>query len=444
MTEGKIGRYEIRKELGEGGMGTVYLAHDPSLGREVALKVLHRHLYNHDQEFSLRFEQEARTIASLEHRNIVPIYEFGEDGDWLYFVMRFMKGGTLGDRLAKGPLSPAETATILGQVGGALDKAHRAGIIHRDLKPSNIMFDEEGDAYLGDFGIGKRLDAEDIKTRTGQTLGTPHYMSPEQVDGRELDSRSDNYALGILFYEMLTGNRPYDHPSSSVRVMAMHLLAPIPSLLEAKPDLPPQLESILQKAMAKEPLNRYTTANEMVLSIKAALRESDFGEAPAKIQPAPLSSQSDDERPKQSMAAPEPTPEPKAKIRLPKATARKRDDRPPDQNRSQQNRFLSTIIQSLRKSPAYWKAIAWHLFFGFGLFYVDRRLKRKWVYVFSVILILMRIILAEYDLDAQNFSTDIIPDNDVRFLGLLGLVIFLFGFIDVLWTCRKMRLKGNL
>lgn len=270
MTDIKIGRYEIRDELGEGGMGTVYLAYDPSLGREVALKVLHPHLFSHDPDFSLRFEQEARTVAALEHSHIVPVYEFGEDSNGLYIVMRLMKGGTLRDKLAQGPLTLDETAVILGRVGSALDHAHRSGIVHRDLKPGNILFDAEGNAFLGDFGIVKTEDVDRLKTRTGQTLGTPHYMSPEQVDAKELDGRSDIYALGVIFYEMVTGNQPYDHPTSTVRVMAMHLTAPIPSLLQANPNLPPQPEAVLQKTMAKEPADRYATAQEMVAAIKAA------------------------------------------------------------------------------------------------------------------------------------------------------------------------------
>jgi serine/threonine protein kinase len=174
MTEIKIGRYEIRNELGEGGMGTVYLAYDPTLGREVALKVLHPHLFSHDPAFSLRFEQEARTIAALEHSHIVPLYEFGEDSNGLYFVMRLMKGGTLRDKLTQGLLTLEETIAILERIGSALDKAHRSGIIHRDLKPGNILFDEDGNTFLGDFGIVKTEDADRLKTRTGQSLGTPH------------------------------------------------------------------------------------------------------------------------------------------------------------------------------------------------------------------------------------------------------------------------------
>ena len=228
------------------------------------------HLFSHDPDFSLRFEREARTIAALEHSHIIPLYEFGEDSNGLYIVMRLMKGGTLRDKLAQGPLTLDETTAILERVGSALDKAHRSGIVHRDLKPGNIMFDDDGNAFLGDFGIVKTEDADQLKTRTGQTLGTPHYMSPEQLDAKALDGRSDIYALGVIFYEMMTGDRPYDHPTSTVRVMAMHLTAPIPSLLQANPDLPPQLEAVLQKAMAKDPADRYATPQEMITAVKAA------------------------------------------------------------------------------------------------------------------------------------------------------------------------------
>ena len=207
MSELTIGRYEIRDELGEGGMGTVYRAYDPTLGREVALKVLQPQLYREDPQFSMRFEREARTIASLEHSSIVSLYEFGEDGEWLYIVMRLMEGGTLRERLEQGPLGLEETIAIVRRIGSALDKAHSRGIVHRDLKPGNILFDEDGEAFLSDFGIVKAEDSTGLKTRTGMALGTPHYMSPEQLDGKEVDGRSDIYSLGVVLYEMLSGEQ---------------------------------------------------------------------------------------------------------------------------------------------------------------------------------------------------------------------------------------------
>ena len=267
MSELTIGRYEIRDELGEGGMGTVYRAYDPTLGREVALKVLQPQLYREDPQFSMRFEREARTIASLEHSSIVSLYEFGEDSEWLYIVMRLMEGGTLRERLERGPLGLEETIAIVRRIGGALDKAHSRGIVHRDLKPGNILFDEDGEAFLSDFGIVKAEDSTGLKTRTGMALGTPHYMSPEQLDGKEVDGRSDIYSLGVVLFEMLSGERPYDH-ESLVRLAMMHLTSPVPNIVEANPGLPPDLETVINKAMAKEPAERYGTAGEMVEALK--------------------------------------------------------------------------------------------------------------------------------------------------------------------------------
>ncbi|MEJ2749553.1 MAG: serine/threonine-protein kinase, partial [Anaerolineae bacterium] len=222
MSEKKIGRYEIKSELGRGGMATVYLAYDPVLEREVALKLLPNY-FAHDPEFSARFEREAKTVAALEHGSIVSMYDYGEDGEWPYFVMRLMKGGSLKEQIAKGPMSLEEAAHIVERIAGALDKAHSKGIVHRDLKPGNVMFDEDGEAYLGDFGIVKLAESAESYTRTGNTLGTPAYMSPEQADGKpDIDGRSDIYSLGIILYEMLTGTQPYKHESMP-RLMIMHL-----------------------------------------------------------------------------------------------------------------------------------------------------------------------------------------------------------------------------
>jgi serine/threonine protein kinase len=276
MTVRTIGRYEIRDELGEGGMGTVYLGFDPTLEREVAIKVLSPQLFMQDAEFSTRFEREAKTIASLDHSSIVPIYEFGEDEEWLYFVMRYMKGGTLNDRIRSGPMSLAETIPVFSRIGSALNKAHSRDIVHRDLKPGNILFDEDNDAYLSDFGIVKMEDTTGIKTQTGQTLGTPHYMSPEQLDGKPLDGRSDIYSLGVILFEMLSGEKPFDHESYP-RIMVMHLTQPVPDIREKVPGLPGDVDSVIKKAMAKSPVERYASAGEMVAAMRRAEENSRKG-----------------------------------------------------------------------------------------------------------------------------------------------------------------------
>ena len=192
MPTKRIGRYEIKSEIGRGGMGTVYLAHDPRFRRNVAVKVLPRQ-YTHDPKFRARFEREAQTIAALEHPAIVPVHDFGEDDGQPFLVMRYMPGGSLAEKLTKGALSLKQTATILDRIGSALDRAHSKGIIHRDLKPGNILFDGYGEAYLADFGIAKMAEA--TAALTGNSLiGTPAYLSPEQVTGHEIEGRADIYA----------------------------------------------------------------------------------------------------------------------------------------------------------------------------------------------------------------------------------------------------------
>jgi serine/threonine-protein kinase len=203
----KIGRYEIKNELGRGGMATVYHAHDPHFKRDVALKVLPRE-FLHDPTFRARFEREAQTIAQLEHPAIVPVYDFGEETGQPYIVMRYMSGGSLADRLRRESLATSEAARIVTRLAPALDEAHSQGIVHRDLKPANILFDQRGDPYISDFGIAKL--SQDSATFTGSAIvGTPAYMSPEQARGeKDLDGRSDIYALGVILFEMLTGKRP--------------------------------------------------------------------------------------------------------------------------------------------------------------------------------------------------------------------------------------------
>ncbi|MFN2221587.1 MAG: serine/threonine-protein kinase, partial [Candidatus Promineifilaceae bacterium] len=268
MAQKTIGRYEIRSELGRGGMGAVYLAYDPALEREVALKLLPSY-FAQDPEFSQRFAREARTVAGLDHQAIVAVYDFGEDDVWPYFVMRYMRGGSLKDRLAKGPLDLAQASHIVQRIAGALDKAHSKGVVHRDLKPANILYDGEGQPYLGDFGIVRLAESSENFTRTGNALGTPAYMSPEQADALpDVDGRSDVYSLGVVLYEMLAGEPPYQHDSMP-RLLIMHLTAPIPDLIAARPDLPAALQDVIDKAMAKDRDDRYQSAGELAASLQA-------------------------------------------------------------------------------------------------------------------------------------------------------------------------------
>jgi serine/threonine-protein kinase len=209
MSTLKFGRYGIKSELGRGGMATVFHAYDPSFERDVALKVLPPG-FLHDPQLRTRFEREAKMIASLEHPSIVPVYDFGDQEGQPYIVMRYMSGGSLAERLAQGALSLEETSRIISRLAQALDAAHARGIIHRDLKPGNVLFDQYGNAFLSDFGIA-RISQQEGATLTGSAIvGTPTYMSPEQVQGdKAIDRRSDIYALGVMAYQMLTGKAPY-------------------------------------------------------------------------------------------------------------------------------------------------------------------------------------------------------------------------------------------
>ncbi|MEZ4641319.1 MAG: serine/threonine-protein kinase [Chloroflexota bacterium] len=261
MTE-KIGRYEIKGEIGRGGMATVFQAYDPLFERTVAVKVLPQQM-THEPEFRARFVREAKTIAALEHPAIVPVYDFGEEEDQPYLVMRYMPGGSLAERLQQGLIDVQETAVIMQRIASALDAAHQQGIVHRDLKPGNILFDQYGDAYLADFGIVRISQSSAALTASGGVLGTPAYMSPEQVYGdKELDGRSDIYALGVIVFQMLTGTVPYQ-ADTPAKVMMAHVIDPVPHVLEKRPDLPQECEGIIQKAMAKEREQRFATARDL-------------------------------------------------------------------------------------------------------------------------------------------------------------------------------------
>jgi serine/threonine protein kinase len=272
----KIGRYEIRAELGRGGMATVYRAFDPSFGREVAIKVLPRELL-HDPEFRMRFEREARIIATLEYPAIVPVYDFGHENDQPYIVMRLMQGGSLADRLKHGPIPLNRTVEILNRLSGSLDRAHARSIIHRDLKPSNFLLDKEDEPYISDFGIAK-LTAESSTTARTAIIGTPAYMSPEQWYGEIPDRRCDVYSLGVITFEMLTGQLPYQ-ANTPPAFMTKHLTEPVPRILDINPRLPAETQSIIEQAMAKSKDARFATAGEMANAL-AALAQKPLAIAP--------------------------------------------------------------------------------------------------------------------------------------------------------------------
>lgn len=262
-----IGRYEVIRELGRGGMALVYLCLDPLIDRQVAIKVL-PHQFAFDLAFRSRFHREARIVAALEHRAIVPIYDYGEDNDQLYLVMRLMHGGSLADKISCGPLPLLEASDIISSLAPALDFAHQQGIIHRDLKPANILFDSHGQPYLTDFGIVKLLDGQNTAlTATRGLLGTPAYMSPEQAMGKvQLDGRSDIYALGIVLFEMLTGRVPFQANTPVGTAMA-HVLDQLPDILALRSGLTPAIRPVLDSALAKRRELRYGDAISLALDL---------------------------------------------------------------------------------------------------------------------------------------------------------------------------------
>jgi len=253
--------YEILDELGRGGMAIVFKAKEKQLDREVAIKVLPFSLA-FDKEFVERFQREARTSARLEHPNIIPIYRVGKAGRIIYFVMKFLRGKPLSNVLAtRGSLPPAEIKKILAEVGRALAYAHKKEIVHRDIKPDNIMFDEHGHAVVTDFGIAKAASGGKL-TGTGMSIGTPHYMSPEQAKAQPLDGRSDLYSLGVVAYQCLTGGVPFDG-EDSFSIGYKHIMEEIPTPPLDNPEKR-QLFEIVRKMMAKTPAQRFQNADELV------------------------------------------------------------------------------------------------------------------------------------------------------------------------------------
>lgn len=277
----KIGIYEVKSELGRGGMATVYRAYDPRFEREVAVKVLPHELLHADPQFRLRFEREAKIVAQLEHSAIVPVYDVGESEGQPYFVMRYMNGGSLSERIKAGVFTIDEAIQILGAIAPGLDEAHSKGIVHRDIKPSNILFDKRGNPYISDFGIAKLSQAQSGSVTGSAIIGTPAYMAPEQAQGTEVDGRADIYALGIILFEMLTGKQPYE-ADTPMAVAIKHITDPVPQIRQTNPKLPEGMETIIQKAMAKNKDDRFSSAVEMTNALREVARNIT-----TKLQAAP-------------------------------------------------------------------------------------------------------------------------------------------------------------
>jgi len=264
-----VGAYKIIEQLGLGGMATVYKAYHVALERYVALKVLHPDL-NEDPTFAARFQREARVIAKLEHPNIVPVHDFAEYNKYLYLVMKFIDGETLGARLKRAPLTSAEINDIVNAVGAALTYAHQQGILHRDVKPSNVLIAADGQIYLADFGLARITQAGESTLSSDAVLGTPQYISPEQAIGKkDLDEGTDIYSFGVMLYEMVVGRVPFiaDTPFS---IIHDHIYSPLPLPHTINPSVPLSVENVLLKALAKERANRYATVSEMVSAFKFA------------------------------------------------------------------------------------------------------------------------------------------------------------------------------
>lgn len=270
-----IGGFLIEERLGQGAMATVYKALDQSIPRHVALKVIQLDETQQD-EFRQRFAQEAAVIAKLEHIHILPIYAYGIDdkgGDEVaYLAMRWLKGGTLNEMLKRGNVELERTAAIFSQIAQGLAFAHSKGIIHRDLKPSNIMLDDVGNAYLTDFGLAKLTEQSGEITRSGTIVGTPAYMSPEQLRGEPLDHRSDIYSLGVILYNMVAGRLPFDTSTSDlVSIIYQHLEKPPARPREFNPNTPPAVEEVILKALQKDRKDRYNTATDMARALNVAV-----------------------------------------------------------------------------------------------------------------------------------------------------------------------------
>lgn len=277
----QIGKYVIKNRIGKGGMGDVYLANDPEMNRDVALKLLNTDRVKKPEQFR-RFKNEARMLTSLEHRAIVPVYDYGgiytKEGEAVtqpFLVMRYMPGGSVAQMLKKQrPLEVDSALNIVDRISTALDFAHRKGFIHRDIKPANFLLDEDDAAYLADFGIAKFKESQDTSlTQDGAAIGTYAYMSPEQIKSpRNIDPRSDVYGLGIVLFELFTGQVPFI--GDSIQMMYGHLDRDVPRITEYNEHLPDEFDNILRRALAKEPEHRYDTAGELVDELKTASTES--------------------------------------------------------------------------------------------------------------------------------------------------------------------------
>jgi serine/threonine-protein kinase len=283
------GKYEIIRLVGKGGMGAVFLAHDLTLEREVAIKVLPPD-FSTDPQVIKRFQQEAKTAARLDHTNIIPIYRVESEEGLNYFVMKYISGTSLEDVLeSKQPLTYDYVQRILWEAACALGHAHSRGVVHRDVKPANIMFDHDGRVMLTDFGISKALQSASGLTGTGMIIGTPHYMAPEQAKGQPVDGRADQYSLGVVAYRLLAGSLPFSGDSVHT-ILYKHIFEEAPRVSALRRDIPRFLTDPIQRALSKDPAERFPTMEDFATAIWPEQPVTATGKAtprPVLRRPAP-------------------------------------------------------------------------------------------------------------------------------------------------------------
>lgn len=307
------GRYRIESLLGQGGMSAVYRGVDPNLRRTIAIKLIHPHLAS-DPEFVRRFEEEAAAVAALRHPNIIQVYDFNHDDDTYYMVLEFVEGETLAARLqhlrtANRRLPLDEALTLMATVSEAVHNAHERSLIHRDLKPANVMLDATGRPVLMDFGLAKIVGGSK-QTATGAIMGTPAYISPEQVRGEKPDRRTDVYALGIMLFEVVSGQVPFD-ADSALTLMLKHVNEPPPDIRTLNPAVPERVAQLIEKAIAKDPADRFQTAHALAESLRRAATAPEAAREAAVMIAMPVIV------PAVSAPAPAPRPQTRPKPPLP-------------------------------------------------------------------------------------------------------------------------------